>query len=80
LKANPGVEILLSDIRMPLINGYTLPALCIAVRPELKILLMTGYEQPPPPELMRAREIRTLRKPVNCMHLSELVGGMLARP
>jgi DNA-binding NtrC family response regulator len=80
LKANPGIQVLVSDIKMPRMDGYALAQAGIEMRPELKVLLMTGYAQDPPPALLKAREIKTLHKPFNLERLSELVGEMLARP
>lgn len=79
LKNNPGIEILVSDIKMPRMDGYALAEAGLQLRPELKILLMTGYAQDPPPSLLRAREIHTLHKPFNLERLCELVGEMLGR-
>ena len=45
LKTNPGIEVLVSDIKMPRMDGYALAEAGLALRPELKILLMTGYAQ-----------------------------------
>ena len=80
LKKNPGIEVLLSDIRMPGMDGYTLASESLTVRPELKILLMTGFELRTPPELLIAREIKTLHKPISVGRLCELISGMLERP
>ncbi len=79
LKSNPGIEVLVSDIKMPRMDGYSLAEAGLTLRPELKILLMTGYAQDPPPALLRAREIHTLHKPFNLERLCELVGEMTAR-
>jgi CheY-like chemotaxis protein len=79
LQNNPGIEVLVSDIKMPRMDGYALAEAGLQLRPELKILLMTGYAQDPPPGLLRAREIHTLHKPFNLERLCELVGEMLAR-
>ena len=80
LKANPGIQVLVSDIKMPRMDGYALALEGLKLRPELKILFMTGYAQNPPPELLKAREIQTLHKPFNLDRLSELVRQMLSRP
>ncbi len=79
LKAHPGIQVLVSDIKMPRMDGYALAEAGLSLRPELKILLMTGYAQDPPPALLRAREIHTLHKPFNLERLCELVGEMLGR-
>ncbi len=80
LKENPGIQVLVSDIKMPRMDGYALAEAGLALRPELKIVLMTGYAQDPPPSLLKAREIKTLHKPFDLERLSEMVGQMLARP
>ena len=79
LRNNPGIEVLVSDIKMPRMDGYALAEAGLQLRPELKILLMTGYAQDPPAGLLRAREVHTLHKPFNLERLCELVGEMLAR-
>jgi DNA-binding NtrC family response regulator len=81
LRKNSGVSLLLSDVRTPNMDGYELVEKALDLRPELKVLMMTGYAQErPPSELMRAREIRTLHKPVDLERLSDLVCEMLSRP
>ena len=81
LSANPGISLLLSDVRMPRMDGYKLVEKALQLRPELKVLMMTAYAQEqPPPELLRAREIRTLTKPIDLDKLGDLVCDMLARP
>jgi len=79
LKSHPGIQVLVSDIKMPRMDGYALAQAGIALRPDLKIVLMTGYAQDPPPDLLKAREIKTLHKPFDLDRLIDLVGGMLAR-
>ena len=78
LKANPQIALLVSDIKMPRMDGYALAEAGLALRPELKILLMTGYAQEPPPALLRAREIRTLHKPFNLERLCVIAAEMTA--
>ena len=75
LKANPGIALLLSDVKMPRMDGYALVEAGLALRPDLKVVLMTGYAQEPPPALPRA--IPTLHKPFNLDRLCELAGEML---
>jgi CheY-like chemotaxis protein len=79
LRSHPDIGLLVSDIKMPKMDGYALAEAGIGLRPELKILLMTGYVQEPPPALLKAREIQTLHKPFNLERLSELVGEMMGR-
>jgi two-component system cell cycle response regulator CpdR len=81
LEGHPGISLLLSDVRMPRMDGYQLVEAALELRPELKVLLMTAYVQDrPPPALLKAREIRTLTKPVDLDRLCDLVSDMLSRP
>jgi CheY-like chemotaxis protein len=81
LEVNPGVSLILSDVKMPRMGGYELVEAAITLRPELKALMMTAYVMDQPtPAALRAREIRTLVKPVDLDHLCDLVIDMLSRP
>ncbi len=45
LDAHPGIGVLISDVRMPGIDGLELARRAAARRPDLKIVLTTGYAQ-----------------------------------
>ena len=79
LKANPAIQLLVSDIKMPRMDGYALVEAGLAVKPDLKVLLMTGYAQEPPPHVLQAREIQILHKPFNLEVLCSLAAQMVAR-
>jgi DNA-binding NtrC family response regulator len=77
----PGISLLLSDVKMPNMNGYELVEAAVKRRPELKVLMMTAYAADhPPPAALKAREIRTLIKPFDMERMCDLVCDMLARP
>lgn len=78
LKSNPQIVLLVSDIKMPRMDGYALVEAGLAVRPELKVLLMTGYSQEPPPTILKLRDIQVLRKPFNLERLCALAAEMTA--
>ena len=81
LKVYPSIQLVLSDVLMPRMNGYELVERALEFRPELKVLIMTAYAaEMPPPALLQAREIRTLHKPFDVVELCELAEGMLSRP
>jgi DNA-binding NtrC family response regulator len=81
LALHPSVPLLLSDIRMPRMDGHTLVAAALRLRPELKVLLMTGHHTEAPREpALRARELRTLFKPFSLDRMVGVVQEMLARP
>ena len=45
LKSSPDVSVLLTDVIMPNMNGRQLSTQALKLRPELKVLFMTGYTQ-----------------------------------
>jgi len=66
LKDNVGISLLLSDVKMPHMNGYALVEEALMRNPELKVLIMTGYPGDLPPRaVLKAREIRTVAKPLD---------------
>jgi len=78
LKAHPGIALLVSDIKMPRMDGYALVQAGRDFKPELKVLLMTGYAQDPPVGVAALKGITTLHKPFNLDRLCQLAGEMLA--
>jgi CheY-like chemotaxis protein len=78
LKANPKIVLLVSDIKMPRMDGYALVEASRHINPELKVLLMTGYAQEPPAQLFKAGSIKFLHKPFNLEELCALAAEMLA--
>jgi CheY-like chemotaxis protein len=60
LKEHPHIS--LSDVRMPYMDGHALVEASLLLKPDLKVILMSGYANIPP-KLMLERGIDTLRKP-----------------
>lgn len=77
LETDPKIDLLLSDIKMPGMNGYQLAEAGLALRPGLKILLMTGYAQDPIPRRMADAGVRVLYKPFDIDRLPKLAGEIL---
>ena len=77
LKAHPEITLLVSDIKMPRMDGYALVEAGLEVKPDLKVLLMTGYAQEPPPAVLKAREIQILHKPFNLEKLCAMAAQMV---
>lgn len=78
LKANPQISLLVSDIKMPRMDGYALVEAGLLLKPCLKILLMTGYAQEPPPLLLRNAGVQILHKPFDLERLCALAVEMTA--
>jgi CheY-like chemotaxis protein len=76
LKAHPRIALLISDVKMPRMDGYALVQAGLAFKPDLRILLMTGYAEDPPPGLLRGGPVEILRKPFDLDRLCELAGRM----
>ena len=70
LKAHPDVSLLVSDIKMPRMDGYALAQAGLELKPALKVLLMTGYAQEPP--LALRGHVSLLQKPFNLEQLCAL--------
>lgn len=78
LKANPGIKVLVSDIRMPRMDGYALLEAGLGLRPDLKAILITGYAEGPPPALMAAHGVEILHKPFDLEYLAKRVAAISA--
>jgi CheY-like chemotaxis protein len=78
LQAEPRIDLLISDIKMPGMNGYELAEAGLALRPGLKVLLMTGYAQEPLPEKIRAAGAQVIYKPFDFDKLSALAKELVA--
>ena len=79
LKATPGIDLLLSDIKMPGMSGYQLVEAGLGFRPDLKVLLMTGYAQDPVPGKMADAGVRILYKPFDIDRLPAVANEVLNR-
>jgi two-component system cell cycle sensor histidine kinase/response regulator CckA len=77
LKANPDIDLLVSDVKMPRMDGYALVQAGRDFKPDLKVLLMTGYAQEPPAGVAALKGVMTLHKPFNLDRLCELAGQIL---
>ena len=81
LRGGQPVNLLITDIGLPGMSGHELAAAARNLRPDLKILFMTGYAESAP---LRAENLlsgtRVLTKPFAMAALPPLVAEMLATP
>jgi CheY-like chemotaxis protein len=81
LQKQPGIDLMLTDVVMPGINGRELGRRAGEIRPELKILYMTGYSRNAVVHQGRLDEgVELLEKPVSQARLALRVRELLDRP
>ena len=75
LNDKPEIELMITDVKMPGISGYQLADVALTMRPQLKVMVMTGYAQDPFPAKHVA--IPVLYKPFDFNKLAGIVGQVL---
>ncbi|MGH8125994.1 MAG: response regulator [Rhodanobacteraceae bacterium] len=78
LQSDATIDVLLSDIRLPGLDGYQLAEAGKALRPHMKLILMTGYA-PDLPATLKQAVFRVLQKPFRVDSLSSVVAAALGR-
>lgn len=71
LARNPGIDLLITDHAMPGMTGSELIDAARALRPELSVILATGFSGE---EVIRARGLTRLNKPYSFAELEAAVG------
>jgi CheY-like chemotaxis protein len=77
LRAHNDIRLMLTDIRMPGMNGFQLTDAAVAIKPDLKVMLMTGYSEDALPQKLTAAGVRVLRKPFDTDSLPEMAKAIL---
>jgi CheY-like chemotaxis protein len=67
VETNPEIEVLVTDIRMPGLDGPGLVSRVLGLRPEIKVIFVTGYAT------YRSAAWPTLRKPFDLDELEDAV-------
>ena len=70
LQSGDPIDVLLTDVKMPGLNGYQLAEAALSLRPGMKVILMTGYADETLPDAIRDASIPMLRKPFNFANLA----------
>jgi CheY-like chemotaxis protein len=73
LQSDLRIDVLLSDIKLPDIDGYQVAEAARSLRPDVKVILMTGYAPSPLPPTLRSVVYRVLQKPFSLETLPETV-------
>src|SRR5205807_524692 len=74
------IELLVSDVVMPGMNGPTLAQRLVGLRPELRVLFISGYADVATPLDSENPNVSFLSKPFQASTLSERVRDVLSRP
>jgi len=81
LHAEPSVDVLVSDVVMPGMDGVTLARLVRMERPSIRVILMSGYAEDVAPGLVEGEDgIHFLPKPFSLKQLAGKVKEALAEP
>lgn len=79
LQSDASIDVLLTDVKMPGLNGYQLAEASLSIRPGVKVMLMTGFADEAIPRAILEASIPILRKPFNFENLASSVRELLAR-
>ena len=77
LRSDLRIDVLLSDIKLPDIDGYQVAEAARALRPGVKVILMTGYAPSPLPPTLASVVYRVLQKPFSLDTLPGMVTAAL---
>jgi CheY-like chemotaxis protein len=77
LQSDQRIDVLLSDIKLPDIDGYQVAEAARNLRPGVKVILMTGYAPTPLPPALQSVVYRVLQKPFSLETLPGMVTAAL---
>lgn len=77
LESDAEIDLLLSDIKLPDIDGYRVAEAATVRRPGLKVILMTGYAPSPLPPSLESVVYRVLQKPFSLETLPGTIAAAL---
>lgn len=80
LKTNTGIQLLFSDVMMPGMNGHELARQARRLRPDLRILLTSGFVSPTLAKSSSDTEFPLLSKPYSQQQLARALRDILDRP
>jgi len=72
------VDLVISDILMPVLNGYALVARLREKWPDMPVILTTGFLSPDAAKSMMKGSVDFIPKPINAETLLDMVRGRIA--
>ena len=73
------IDVLVTDISMPGLDGYRLIGAALDLRPTLRVVMMTGYSNATAPKSDANGLIPIFHKPVSIFDIVDAVGEVLTR-
>ena len=81
LRDTPDIDLLITDMVMPGMDGATLARLVRVERPEIRVILISGYsEEVARGDLVESKDIHFLPKPFDLAQLAARVKEVMAAP
>jgi len=80
IRTAPSIDLLVADIRMPVMSGYQLVEAALKLRPGLKVVLMTGHAPDEAPPSLRPYRFPVLQKPFDLDQFSMLARELVGLP
>lgn len=77
LESDCAIDLMITDVRLPGVNGYQLAKAGMACRPQLKVILVTGFTQESVPEELMRAGAKFLYKPYDVNELASCVRELL---
>jgi DNA-binding NtrC family response regulator len=78
LRSDRTIDALLTDVKMPGLNGYQLAEASLSLRPGTRVILMTGYADELIPDAIRKASIPVIRKPFDFASLASSIRELIA--
>jgi len=77
LARHPSIRLLFTDVLMPGMSGYALARAALALRPDLSVLMTTGYLGGEEPDEADLAALPVLRKPYRLAQLEPILRQLL---
>src|SRR5215472_8715393 len=80
IRTEPTTDLLVCDIRMPVMGGYQLVEAALKLRPGLKVVLMTGHTPDEAPPSLRPYRLPVLQKPFDLDQFTMMARELVSPP
>jgi signal transduction histidine kinase len=77
VEADTDIDLLITDVKLPGMGGYELAEKALALRPRLKVMVVTGYTQDPLPLSLEKAGVEVLHKPYDLETLASATHRLL---